>query len=376
LHIGWIGRSLEDACTVSEKGPVGPNGRIGLAGRDWPELAVTPRWASTPEGTLHKAGGTVGSGMKALVTGAAGFIGSRVAARLVSDGHEVVGLDDLSEEPLDNLEDSPSVAFIEADLRDADAVSNAAQGCEVIFHQGAKRSVPRSLAEPVLTTEVNVIGTLNVLLAARDSGARVVWASSASIYGDQESFPLHEQMVPRPKSPYAASKLAGEAYAAAFWSSLRVPTVSLRYFNVYGPWQDPTSEYAAVVPRFITACLTGVRPAIQGDGDQARDFTFIDDVVEANLKGASAPESAFGHAFNVGGGTAPTSINELLSLIAGLTGARPDPIRQPARDGDIRYTAADMSRTERILGHRPSTDMREGLRRTVEWFRDRMVMTR
>jgi UDP-N-acetylglucosamine/UDP-N-acetyl-alpha-D-glucosaminouronate 4-epimerase len=311
--------------------------------------------------------------MKALVTGAAGFIGSRIASTLSADGHEVVGLDDLSEGTLDNLDDAASVAFVEADLRDAAAVERAAEGCDVIFHEGAKRSVPRSLVEPVLTTEVNVLGTLNVLLAARSAGARMVWASSSSVYGDQDSFPLHEDMVPRPKSPYAASKLAGEAYARAYWTSLMVPTISLRYFNVYGPRQDPASEYAAVVPRFITACLTGGRPTIYGDGEQARDFTFIDDVVQANLRAAAAPEAAFGNAFNVGGGTTPTSINELLSTIAGFTGARPDAIREPARDGDVRYTAADMSRTTELLGHRPRIDMREGLRRTVEWFRTQVV---
>jgi nucleoside-diphosphate-sugar epimerase len=308
--------------------------------------------------------------MKALVTGAAGFIGSRIAARLDADGHEVVGFDDLSEGTRENLEDAPGVVLVEADLRDADAVARAAEGCEVIFHEGAKRSVPRSLLEPVLTTEVNVGGTLNVLLAARRAGARVVWASSSSVYGDQDVPAQHEGLVPAPKSPYAASKLAGEAYAKAWWISLGVPTVSLRYFNVYGPRQDPMSEYAAVVPRFILACLTGSRPTVHGDGEQSRDFTFIDDVVEANLRAAGAPESAFGRAFNVGGGETPTSVNGLLSIIADLAGAEPDPIREPQREGDMRRTSADMSLSERVLGHRPAVDMREGLARTVEWFRE------
>jgi UDP-glucose 4-epimerase len=311
--------------------------------------------------------------MRALVTGAAGFIGSRIAATLAADGHEVVGLDDLSEGTLDNLDDAPSVAFVEADLRDAASVARAAEGCDVIFHEGAKRSVPRSLVEPELTTEVNVAGTLHVLLAAKESGARVVWASSSSVYGDQDAFPLHEEMVPRPKSPYAASKLAGEAYARAYWTSLGVPTISLRYFNVYGPRQDPASEYAAVVPRFITLCLGGGRPTIFGDGEQARDFTFIEDVVRANLRAADAPEAAFGGAFNVGGGATPTSINALLATIADLTGAEPDPIREPAREGDVRMTAADMTRTRSVLGHEPEVGMREGLAQTVAWFRSRVV---
>jgi UDP-N-acetylglucosamine/UDP-N-acetyl-alpha-D-glucosaminouronate 4-epimerase len=308
--------------------------------------------------------------MKALVTGAAGFIGSRIAARLAADGHEVIGFDDLSEGTRANLEDAPGVLLIEADLRDAEAVARAAEGCDVIFHEGAKRSVPRSLLEPELTTEVNVGGTLNVLLAARSAGARVVWASSSSVYGDQDASAQHEGLVPAPKSPYAASKLAGEAYATAWWKSLKVPTISLRYFNVYGPRQDPMSEYAAVVPRFIVACLTGRRPTVYGDGEQSRDFTFIDDVVEANLRAAAAPEVAFGRAFNVGGGETPTSVNGLLAIVADLTGAEPEPIREPAREGDMRRTSADMTLAEELLGHRPEVDMREGLARTVEWFRE------
>jgi nucleoside-diphosphate-sugar epimerase len=209
-----------------------------------------------------------------------------------------------------------------------------------------------------------------VLLAAHTVGARVVWASSSSVYGDQDVPMQHEGLVPAPKSPYAASKLAGEAYATAWWISLGVPTVSLRYFNVYGPRQDPMSEYAAVVPRFILACLTGSRPTVHGDGEQSRDFTFIDDVVEANLRAAAAPEAAFGRAFNVGGGETPTSVNALLSIVAGFTGAEPDPIREPAREGDMRRTSADMTLSEQVLGHRPVVDMKEGLARTVEWFRE------
>ncbi|MBI3648211.1 MAG: NAD-dependent epimerase/dehydratase family protein [Actinobacteria bacterium] len=312
--------------------------------------------------------------MKALVTGAAGFIGSRLAARLVGDGHEVLGLDDLSEGRPDNLDDAAGMDFVRADLRDPEAVERAARGCDVIFHQGAKRSVPRSLVQPVLTTEVNVVGTLNVLLAARAAGSRVVCASSGSVYGDQDSFPLREDMVPRPRSPYAASKLAGEAYAGAAWASLGVRAVSLRYFNVYGPHQDPASEYAAVIPLFIAACLAGSRPTIHGDGEQARDFTYVEDVVEANLRAAQAPELAFGRAFNVGGGGEPTSINRLLAIVAELTGADPDPIREPARAGDVRHTAADMTLAGQVLGHRPSVDLREGLRRTVEWFRDEVAI--
>ncbi len=311
--------------------------------------------------------------MRALVTGAAGFVGARLSARLAAEGHEVLGLDDLSEGSLENLADAPEVEFVEADLRDREAVARAAKGCDVIFHQGAKRSVPRSLFEPALTTEVNVGGTLNVLLAARDHGPRVVAASSSSVYGDQDSLPLRESMLPKPKSPYAASKLAGEAYCRAFALSLGVRAVSLRYFNVFGPGQDPSSEYAAVVPKFITACLSGGRPVVHGDGEQARDFAFVDDVVEANLRAAQAPAEAQGLVFNVGGGAEPTSVNSLLSLVADLTGAAPDPIREPAREGDVRRTQADLSLAAELLGFRPSMRMHEGLKRTVLWFRERVA---
>ena len=183
-----------------------------------------------------------------------------------------------------------------------------------------------------------------------------------------------ESLYPRPKSPYAASKLADEALAGAYTSSLGIPTVGLRYFNVYGPRQDPASEYAAVVPRFIVACPSaGARPSIHGDGEQSRDFTYIDDVVEANLRAAGAPDGAHGRAFNVGGGGEPTSVNELLAVVAELTGATPDPVREPARDGDVRTTQADLSQVHEALGHEPSVDIREGLRRTVEWFREHVA---
>jgi len=307
--------------------------------------------------------------MRCLVTGAAGFIGSRLTARLVAEGHQVVGLDDLSEGSIANLSDVPEVSLVEGDLRDEQVVRTAASGCHVIFHQGAVRSVPRSIEAPGRTNDVNVRGTLNVLLAARDESARVVFASSSSVYGDQDRSPLEESFVPRPRSPYAASKLAGEAYCQVWWSAYGVPTMSLRYFNVYGPGQDPASEYALVVPRFIMACLTKSRPVIHGDGEQSRDFTYIDDAVEANLLAARAGEEAWGGAFNVGGGQMPTSINRLLGIIAELTGADPDPIREPPRPGDVRLTRADLSLSRKAIGYQPRTPLREGLERSVGWFR-------
>ena len=309
--------------------------------------------------------------MRAIVTGGAGFIGSHLCRRLAAEGHHVVAVDDLSDGNLENLADVPTVRFEQADLRDEKAVAAAASGCEVVFHQGAMRSVPRSIEQPERTTDVNVRGTLNVLLAARDQGAVVVFASSSSVYGDQETFPLQEDMAPQLRSPYAASKLAGEAYCRAWWLSFGVPTVSLRYFNVYGPGQDPANEYAAVVPRFVMACLDGTRPEVHGDGNQSRDFTFIDDVVEANLLAARAPEGGRGRVLNIGGGREPTSVNRILEIVADLTDTDPEPVHTPPRQGDVRRTEADISLARRLIGYEPSVDIEEGLRRTVAWFRQR-----
>ena len=304
-----------------------------------------------------------------LVTGAAGFIGSHLSRRLSVEGHQVVALDDLSGGSLENLSDTAEVRYVEADIRDAEAVADAARGCSTIFHHAAKHAVPRSMAFPHETTETNVLGTLNVLQAAADEDAVVVFASSSSVYGDQVVFPLHEDMELRPRSPYAASKVAGEVYCSAFWRSHRVRTVALRYFNVYGPRQDPKNEYAAVVPRFVVACLGAAQPVIFGDGEQARDFTYIDDVVEANLAAARAPERAFGLAFNIGGGGKPTSVRRLLRIIAGLTATEPRPRYEPARAGDVHLSEADVSLARRTFGYVPSVPIREGLQRTVEHFR-------
>jgi UDP-glucose 4-epimerase len=304
-----------------------------------------------------------------LVTGGAGFIGSHLCRRLVAEGDDVVVLDDLSEGTLENLRDLPEVRFVEGDIRDGAVVMDAARGCSGILHHAAKRSVPRSMREPVLTTDVNVRGTLNVLLSAREHDAVLVSASSSSVYGDQDVFPLHEGMDPRPRSPYAASKLATEVYCSAMWIADRMRSVSLRYFNVFGPGQDPASEYAAVIPRFIVACLDGARPVVYGDGEQARDFTYIDDVVSANLLALQAPDAAFGRAFNIGGGARPTSVNRLLRLVAARCEVTPDPVYEPPREGDVLLTEADISSAADALGYHPTVPIEDGLRRTVDAFR-------
>lgn len=291
-----------------------------------------------------------------------------MSARLLDDGDEVIGLDDLSEGSVENLADAAGVQLVEGDLRDADAVRAAARGCEVIYHQGAVRSVPRSMKQPDLATDVNVRGTLNVLMAAAEESARVVFASSSSVYGDQNTFPLEESFVPGPRSPYAASKLAGEVYCQTWTRGYGVPTISLRYFNVYGPWQSPESQYAAVVPVFILACLEGKAPEIHGDGEQSRDFTFIDDVVEANVLSGRAGEEAWGRVFNIGGGQEPTSVNQVLAIVAELTGADPKAEHGPPREGDVRVTQAAIDLARALLGYDPRTSVHIGLAKTVEWF--------
>jgi UDP-glucose 4-epimerase len=307
--------------------------------------------------------------MRAVVTGAAGFIGSRIAHRLVAEGATVVGYDDLSEGKAASLADTPEVTLEVASINDAERLLAASRGAEVIFHEAGFRSVARSIDEPQLTTDSNVLGTLNVLQAAAEVGASVVAASSSSVYGDAERFPLDEEMALKPKSPYAASKVALEAYCRAWSPSFGVPTVCLRYFNVYGPFQDPDSDYAAVIPKFIRACLEGSAPIIHGDGEQARDFTFIDDVVEANMLAWRAAKNVSGIVFNIAGGRAPTTVNGLLSIIAEATGARPEPIRSEPRPGDIRRSEADVALARRLLGYDPKTAIPEGVRGTIAWFR-------
>ncbi|MEX0832545.1 MAG: SDR family oxidoreductase [Actinomycetota bacterium] len=309
-----------------------------------------------------------------LVTGGAGFIGSNLLSALVERGDRVRVLDDLSTGRTENLANfsGEQVEFVNGDLRDAATVLEAMKDVNVVFHEGAIPSVARSVKDPRSTHMANVTGTLNVLMAARDERvARVVFASSSSVYGNVETLPVSESAPTRPLSPYAVSKLAGEGYVSAFHHSYEIPTISLRYFNVFGPRQDPTSEYAAVVPRFIKAAMEGTPATIYGDGEQSRDFTYVGDVVAANLKASEAGEDAWGRVFNVAyDGT--HSVNELLSEVGSLIpGDHAEPMREPPRTGEIRNSRADISAAREFLGYEPAFTFEEGLRLTVEWFTHR-----
>ncbi len=308
-----------------------------------------------------------------LVTGGAGFIGSHVVERLLRDGHRVRVLDNFSSGSPENLTFATAdsrLEIIRGDIRDPQATAAAARGVEVIFHQAAMRSVPRSVDDPLGANENNVTGTLNVLMAARESGVRrIVYASSSSIYGDRPELPKREEQPPAPISPYAVSKLAGELYCAA-WSPLYgLETVGLRYFNVFGPRQDPTSQYAAVIPRFIMWALSGEALEVHGDGTQSRDFTYIDNVVESNLLAAIAPGVA-GEMFNVGCGSR-VSLLEIIRLLEGIVGGPLERRHTARRPGDVPHTQADIGKAKRFLGYVPLAEFEEGLRRTVEYFRRR-----
>ena len=308
--------------------------------------------------------------MEALVTGGAGFIGSNLTRALVERGHSVRVLDDLATGRRENLE-AVQCELFEGSVEDLELVRRATEGVEVVFHQAALPSVKRSVDDPVRTHEVNTTGTLNVLLAARDSGVRrTIYASSSSAYGDTPTLPKREDMPTSPQSPYAVSKLTGEQYCKVFTRVYGLETVSLRYFNVFGPRQDPTNQYAAVIPLFITAFLSGRRPTVFGDGEQTRDFTYIDNVVDANLLAAKGDARSAGESFNVACGDR-VSINELLKIsaeIVGIVDWSADYIG--SRPGDIRDSLAAISKAADLLGYVPNVDLREGLRRTVQWFLD------
>ena len=306
-----------------------------------------------------------------LVTGGAGFIGSGIVGALVSRGERVRVIDDLSTGTEANLVPyRDRVDFIKGDIRDERACASAVKGVRFVLHQAALRSVPRSVDDPLSTDEVNVHGSLMVLQSARTAGVeRLVYASSSSVYGDNPALPKVESMTPMPKSPYAVSKLTAEYYCRVYAQTFGLSTVSLRYFNVYGPGQDPLSPYAAVIPLFMDALKQGKAAIVYGDGEQSRDFTYIDDCVQANLLACTTPDID-GEVFNIAFG-AKTSINQIYDRLSILMGRNIPARHEPPRAGDVRHTLADLTRARERLGYRPTTDIASGLDKTVRWFLDR-----
>ena len=307
--------------------------------------------------------------MRYLVTGGAGFIGSHVVDRLVADGHAVRVLDDLSTGRLDNLQQvRDTIEFVQGDIRDRALCARACQAIDFVIHEAAWRSVPKSMHDPSGYTEVNVVGTVNLLdAAARAKAKRLVCISSSSVYGEGNPMPLREDQPTRPISPYAASKLGAELMCGLFSRSFGIETVCLRYFNVFGPRQSLENEYAVVVPKFITCLLRGDSPPIYGDGQQSRDFTFIDNVAEATVLASTAPD-VDGRVLNVALGE-EHSVLALLQELNAILGLSIPPVFQPARQGDMRRTVADPSNAKQALGWKGEVGFSEGLRRTAEWFR-------
>jgi nucleoside-diphosphate-sugar epimerase len=309
-----------------------------------------------------------------LITGVAGFIGSSLARALLSHGEQVRGIDNLSTGKQENLADiRDRIDFREADIVDPEAMHRACEGVDFLFHEAAIPSVPKSVLDPLASNRANIDGTVNVLVAARDAKVkRVVYAASSSAYGDTPTLPKHEGMKPDPISPYAVAKLAGEHYMVSFYRCYGLETVCLRYFNVFGPRQDPSSPYSGVLAKFITAMLRGEQPTIYGDGEQSRDFTYIDNVVEANLLACKAPANQVaGKVLNVATGRRVT-LNETCKLLQGLTSYSGLPIYGPERGGDIKHSLADISRAQAALGYKTKVDFEAGLRRTVEWYRGKV----
>lgn len=311
-----------------------------------------------------------------VVTGGAGFIGSHLCEGLIASGRTVRVVDNLSSGKREHLSsllrEFPGRAdFCELDIRDLEGLKRCFQGAEVVYHQAAVPSVQRSVEDPLETGSANIEGTLKVFLAAREAGARkVVYASSSSVYGDSEVLPKSEDMQPRPLSPYAVTKYAGELYGNVFSSVFDLPAVGLRYFNVFGPRQDPQSEYAAVIPRFISRMLAGDPPVIYGDGEQSRDFTYVSNVVAANLRAAASPSS--GISVNIACGERFT-LNQLVAVLNELLGTNLRPVYEPARRGDVRHSQAEVSQAREKIGFEPHVPFREGLRLTVESFRARQA---
>ncbi len=312
----------------------------------------------------------VPSGVRCLVTGGAGFIGSNLVDRLLAGGAGVKVLDDFSTGKPENLHDAGArIEVVEGSITNPAACAAACEGVDFVFHQAALPSVERSVLEPLATHEVNATGTLNVLVAARDAGVRrMVYAGSSSAYGDTPELPKHEAMPTNPRSPYAAAKLAGEVYCRVFADVYEFETVVLRYFNIFGPRQDPASQYSAVIPLFISRALSGDAPRIHGDGEQTRDFTYIDNAIDANVLAATVPpDGVSGEVFNVGCGER-TSINTVWDEIRRATGTDAEATHGPPRAGDVRDSLASLNRIRTGLGYEPTVSLGDGLARTTRWL--------
>jgi nucleoside-diphosphate-sugar epimerase len=303
-----------------------------------------------------------------LVTGGAGFIGSHLTEELVRRGHRVRVADNLVTGKRRNLDHIRGVEFLEGDLADLAFAKTATDGMEFVLHQAAMASVPRSVKDPITSNRANIDATLNVLVASRDAGVmRVVYAGSSSVYGDTPTLPKHEGMTPNPLSPYALQKLVGEEYCRMFTRLYGLETVTIRYFNVFGPRQDPGSPYSGVISLFATALLESRRPTIYGDGEQTRDFTYVANVVDGVLKACEARD-ANGQTINVATGSR-MSLNELLKVMNRLAGTSMEPLRQEPRTGDVKDSQADISKAKSLLGYQPTVSSEEGLERTLEWYR-------
>jgi len=305
-----------------------------------------------------------------LVTGGAGFIGSHLASELACRGERVRVVDNLSTGNRTNLDVVPDAEFIEGDLADLDVARRAVQGVDYVLHQAAIPSVPRSVKDPVTSNRSNIDATLTTLVAARDAGVkRLVYAGSSSAYGDTPTLPKHEDMPPSPLSPYALQKLVGEQYCQMFTRLYGLETLTIRYFNVFGPRQDPSSPYSGVISLFISALVDGRRPTIHGDGEQTRDFTYVADVVDGVLRACQAPGAA-GETINVATG-GRISLNHLFAELRALTGAAVEPAYGDSRPGDVKHSQADISKARRLLGYQPTVPFEEGLKRTLDWYRTR-----
>lgn len=317
-------------------------------------------------------------GFKVLVIGGAGFIGSNLTAALLKQGHRARVLDNFSTGKRENLvfeETFPSLEIVDGDIRDLTTCQESMNGIQHVFHLAALPSVQRSVEDPLTTHSVNANGTLNILLAARDAGVkRVIYASSSSIYGDTPTLPKREDMPPSPLSPYALQKYIGEQYCRLFFQLYGIETVSLRYFNVFGPKQDPSSIYSAVIPKFISAVVRNTSPVVFGDGEQSRDFTFVDNAVHANLLAMSA-DRLQGEMINIACGKR-ISLNQLLAILKDILASKVEPVYKEPRQGDVRHSLADISKANQLINYDPQVDIESGLKKTVDYFRKQEMSRR